>query len=177
MTITELAIKRPTLVVVVFSVLGILGIYGFAQLNYELLPKLTAPVVTIQTIYPGASPYEVLNNVTKPIEDAITGMELIDNITSRSQEGFSLILVQLQMSADVDKSLQDVQRRINQIQDLLPKDARKPVVSKLAFDEIPVIRANVYSKLPPKEMYQFVKDNIQPLISKLEGVGIVQLLG
>lgn len=177
MTITELAIKRPTLVVVVFSVLGILGIYGFAQLNYELLPKLTAPVVTIQTIYPGASPYEVLNNVTKPIEDAITGMELIDNITSRSQEGFSLILVQLQMSADVDKSLQDVQRRINQIQDLLPKDARKPVVSKLAIDEIPVIRANVYSKLPPKEMYQFVKDNIQPLISKLEGVGIVQLLG
>ncbi|MGB9851923.1 MAG: efflux RND transporter permease subunit [Candidatus Kapaibacteriota bacterium] len=177
MTITELAIKRPTLVVVVFSVLGILGIYGFAQLNYELLPKLTAPVVTIQTIYPGASPYEVQNNVTKPIEDAITGMELIDEIRSVSREGVSFIFVQLQMSADVDKSLQDVQRRVNQIQDLLPNEARKPVISKLAFDEIPVIRANVSSNLPPKELYQFVKDNIQPLLSKLEGVGLVQLLG
>lgn len=177
MTITELAIKRPTLVVVVFSVLGILGIYGFAQLNYELMPKLTAPVITIQTIYPGASPYEVQNNVTKPIEDAITGMELISTIRSTSREGVSFIFVELEMSADVDKSLQDAQRRINQIQDLLPKEARKPVLSKIAFDEVPVLRVNVYSKLQPKEMYQFVKDNIQPLISKLEGVGIVQILG
>ncbi|MFN3780981.1 MAG: efflux RND transporter permease subunit, partial [Candidatus Kapaibacteriota bacterium] len=127
MTITELAIKRPTLVVVVFSVLGILGIYGFAQLNYELLPRLTAPVVTIQTIYPGASPYEVQNNVTKPIEDAITGTELISNIRSISREGVSFVFVELEMSANVDKSLQDIQRRVNQIQDLLPKEARKPV--------------------------------------------------
>lgn len=177
MSITELSIKRPTLVVVVFSVLGILGIYGFAQLNYELMPKLTAPVITIQTIYPGASPYEVQNNVTKPIEDAITGMELISTIRSTSREGVSFIFVELEMSADVEKSLQDAQRRINQIQDLLPKEARKPVLSKIAFDEVPVLRVNVYSKLQPKEMYQFVKDNIQPLISKLEGVGIVQILG
>lgn len=177
MTITELAIKRPTLVVVVFSILGILGIYGFAQLNYELLPKLTAPVVTVQTIYPGASPYEVMNNVTKPLEDAITGMELLSNIRSTSREGVSFIFIELEMTADVDKSLQDVQRRINQISDLLPKDARKPVVSKLAFDEVPVLRVNVYSKLQSKALYQFVKDNIQPLISKIEGVGLVQLLG
>jgi len=177
MTITELAIKRPTLVVVVFSVLGILGIYGFAQLNYELMPKLTAPVVTIQTVYPGASPYEVQNNVTKVLEDAITGTELISNIRSTSREGISFIFVELEMSANVDKSLQDIQRRVNQVQDRLPKEAKVPVVSKIAFDEIPVIRANVYSKLSPKELYQFTKDNIQPLISKLEGVGIVQILG
>jgi HAE1 family hydrophobic/amphiphilic exporter-1 len=177
MTVTELAIKRPTLVVVFFSVLGILGIYGFAQLNYELLPKLTAPVVTVQTIYPGASPYEVMNNVTKPLEDAITGMEGISNIRSTSREGVSFIFVELEMNVDVDKSLQDVQRRINQVSDFLPKEARKPVVSKLAFDEVPVLRANVYSKLQSKALYQFVKDNIQPLISKLEGVGLVQLLG
>lgn len=177
MTITELAIKRPTLVVVVFSILGILGIYGFAQLNYELLPKLTAPVITIQTIYPGASPYEVMNNLTKPLEDAITGMELVSNIRSISREGVSFIFVELDMSADVDKSLQDAQRRINQISDLLPKEARKPVISKLSFDEIPVLRINVYSKLQSKALYQFVKDNIVPLISKIEGVGLVQLLG
>ncbi len=177
MSITELAIKRPTLVVVVFSVLGILGIYGFAQLNYELLPRLTAPVVTIQTIYPGASPYEVQNNVTKPIEDAITGTELISNIRSISREGLSFVFVELEMSADVDKSLQDIQRRVNQIQDLLPREARKPVISKIAFDEVPVLRVNVYSLLPARELKQFVDNNILPLISKLKGVGLVQVLG
>ena len=65
MTITELSIKRPTLVVVVFTVIAVLGIFGYLQLNYELLPKMSIPVVVVQTIYPGASPYEVENNVSK----------------------------------------------------------------------------------------------------------------
>jgi len=59
MTITELSIKRPTLVVVIFAVIAVLGIFSYFQLNYELLPKMSIPVVVVQTIYPGASPYEV----------------------------------------------------------------------------------------------------------------------
>ncbi|MFM7339670.1 MAG: efflux RND transporter permease subunit, partial [Bacteroidota bacterium] len=58
MTITELSIKRPTLVVVLFTVLGVLGLFGYSQLKYELLPKISPPVVVITTIYPGASPQE-----------------------------------------------------------------------------------------------------------------------
>ncbi|MGQ9818419.1 MAG: efflux RND transporter permease subunit [Candidatus Kapaibacteriales bacterium] len=177
MTITEIAIKRPTLVVVIFSVLGVLGIFGFQQLNYELIPKMTAPVLTITTIYPGAGPNEVLNSVTKPIEDAITGMELISTIRSSSREGMSMLFVELEMTADVDKSLQDAQRRINQIQDLLPQTAKKPVISKIAFDEIPVLRMSVYSNLQSTELSQFVTDNIIPRLSKIKGVGLVQTLG
>lgn len=177
MTITEIAIKRPTLIVVIFSVLGVLGIIGFQQLSYELMPKMTAPVLTITTIYPGAAPFEVLNSVTKPIEDAITGMELISTIRSTSREGMSMIFVELDMSADVDKSLQDAQRRINQIQDILPQTAKKPIISKIAFDEIPVIRMSVYSKLQSKVLSQFVNDNVIPRLAKLEGIGLIQSLG
>ncbi len=177
MTITELAIKRPTLVVVVFSVLALLGIFGFNQLNYELMPKMTAPVITISTVYPGAAPYEVMNSVTKPIEDAITGMELISTIRSQSTEGISFVFVELDMSADVDKSLQDAQRRINQIRDLLPQNVRDPVISKISFEEVPVLRLTATSKLQSKEFYQFVNDNVLPRISKLPGVGLVQILG
>jgi len=67
MTITELAIKRPTIIVVIFSALIVLGLYSYTQLNYELLPKITPPVITVATIYPGASPNEVESSVTKPI--------------------------------------------------------------------------------------------------------------
>ena len=87
MTITELSIKRPSLIVVIFTVMGVLGVYSYSLLNYELLPKFSAPVITISTIYPGASPYEVENNVTKPIEDAISGIDKIDAIRSTSFEG------------------------------------------------------------------------------------------
>ena len=102
MTITELSIKRPTLVVVVFSALILLGLYSYTQLNYELLPKITPPVITIMTVYPGASPNEVETSVTKPIEDAISTIDQVDNVTSTSSEGVSFVVIQFLQSADVD---------------------------------------------------------------------------
>ena len=90
MTITELSIKRPTLVVVVFTVLGVLGIFSYTQLKYELLPKITPPYVTITTIYPGASPAEVETSVTKIIEDAVSGIDRVANVYATSSEGSRL---------------------------------------------------------------------------------------
>ena len=177
MTITELSIKRPTIVVVIFSVLSVLGIYGYLQLNYDLLPNLTAPVITIQTVYPGGSPNSVENSVTKVIEDAITGIEKISAIRSTSSEGFSLVVVEFDMDADIDKSLQEAQRKINQILNKLPSTAKQPVISKISFDEIPVLRLTLNSNLDEKEFTQFIKDKIQPRFTKLKGVGLVSLIG
>ena len=171
MTITELSIKRPTLVVVVFSALILLGIFSYTQLNYELLPKITPPVITISTVYPGASPSEVETSVTKPIEDAISSIDQIDNVTSTSSEGISFVVIQFQQSADVDIQLQEAQRKINQIINTLPSDVKTPVLSKFALDELPVLRMGVTSNMPPKQFYQFVVDRIQPRISKIAGVG------
>lgn len=177
MTITELSIKRPTLVVVIFSVLAVLGIYGYMQLNYDLLPKLTAPVLTIQTVYPGGSPNSVENNVTKVIEDAVVGLEKIDEIRSTSSEGFSFVVIQFQMDADIDKSLQEAQRKINQIVNKLPSGAKQPVISKISFDELPVLRLTATSNMDAKEFNQFIIDKIQPRLTKIKGVGLVSLLG
>lgn len=177
MTITELSIKRPTLVVVVFAFLGVLGIFGFMQLKYELMPKMTVPIITITTIYPGGSPYEVETSVTKVIEDAISGIEKVTGIRSSSFEGRSMVIVELDMSANIDLSLQDAQRKVNEVSDKLPLTARKPIISKIAFDEIPVLRMAVRSTLESREFYQFVKDRVQPRLSQIEGVGAVTLLG
>ena len=86
MNITKLSIQRSTIVVVIFTVLTLLGVTSYLSLNYELLPKFSPPVMTITTLYPGASPYEVENSVTKEIEDAISSLENIDAIKSTSQE-------------------------------------------------------------------------------------------
>ena len=84
MTLTELAIKRPTLIVVLFTVLAILGLFSYGQLQYELLPKMTPPVVTVSIRYPGASPSEVETSLTKPVEEAVSAIEKIASITSTS---------------------------------------------------------------------------------------------
>ena len=78
MTLTELSIKRPTLIVVIFSTLAVVGLFSYSQLKYELLPKITPPWITITAVYPGASPNEVETSVTKVIEDGIgSGVESV----------------------------------------------------------------------------------------------------
>ncbi len=177
MTITELSIKRPTLVVVVFSVLAVLGLFSYYELNYELLPKMSIPVVTITTVYPGASPYEVENNVTKLIEDAVSGIDKIDDVRSSSMEGFSLVIIEFKQDANIDFVVQDASRKVNAIVANLPTDAKQPTVSKIAFDEIPVLRMGVTSKMDSREFYQFMIDRVQPRISKIAGVAQVSLSG
>ncbi len=177
MTITELSIKRPTLIVVIFAALGVLGLYSLTQLNYELLPKITPPVITIATVYPGASPYEVETSVTKPIEDAISTLDEIDNVNSTSSEGVSFVLIQFLQSADVDVALQNAQRKVNEILATLPADVKTPTLSKFALDEIPVLRMGVRSSLPATQFYQFIKDRIQPRLAKIPGVGQITLVG
>ncbi|MCE1164898.1 MAG: efflux RND transporter permease subunit, partial [Bacteroidetes bacterium] len=177
MTITELSIKRPTLVVVLFAFLGVLGIFGYNQLKYELLPKMTPPVITITTIYPGGSPNEVETSITKYVEDAISGLDKISDIRSTSYEGRSMVVVEFEQSVDVDLALQDATRKVNEVLDKLPTTAHKPIISKIAFDEIPVLRMSVKSNMKTKEFYQFITDRVQPRIAKIGGVGQVVLLG
>jgi len=177
MTLTELAIKRPSLIVVIFSALTVLGLFGYFQLNYELLPKISSPVITITTPYPGASPTEVESEVTKPIEDAVYGLDRISSVRSTSSEGVSLVIVELEQSANIDFSLQDAQRKVNQIVSTLPKDVKAPIISKIALDEIPILRMGVTSTLPTREFYQFLKDHVQPRISRVAGVGQVTMVG
>jgi HAE1 family hydrophobic/amphiphilic exporter-1 len=177
MSITEIAIKRPTLIVVIFAVLGFLGIVSYQQLNYELLPKFSQPIVSISTVYPGASPSEVENSVTKKIEDAISSMENIESVRSTSQEGFSFVMVEIKQSADVNQALQDAQRKVNAAQSLLPKESKAPVLGKFAIDELPIIRMGVSSDLPATEFYQLMKKRIQPSLAKIPGVAQITLIG
>jgi HAE1 family hydrophobic/amphiphilic exporter-1 len=177
MTITELSIKRPTLVVVVFSFLAVLGVFGFMQLKYELLPKMTPPIVTITTIYPGGSPNEVETSITKVVEDAISGLDKVSAVRSSSYEGRSMVMIEFDQAANIDLAVQDAQRKVNEITDKLPATSKKPIISKIAFDELPVLKMAVRSKLKTTEFYQFIKDKIQPRLSRIEGVGQVFLLG
>ncbi len=177
MTITELSIKRPSLIMVIFIALLTVGLFSFFKLKYELLPKFSPPVLTITTIYPGASPSEVETNVTKIIEDAVSGMDNVDNVISTSMEGVSFITIQLLQSANTDFALQDAQRKIGEVDIKLPTSAKTPTVSKISLDEIPVLRMGVGANIDSRQLYQFTKDKILPFLSRIPGVGQISLTG
>lgn len=177
MKITEISIKRPSLILVLFIVLTFLGITSYTKLSYELLPKFSAPVVTITTVYPGASPNEVENTVTKELEDAVSSMEKVDKITSTSYEGLSVITVQLLTEANVDIALQDAQRKVNSTLSTLPEDVKTPALGKFSIDDMPIMRLGVSGKVSGTELYDLVKQRIQPNLSKIPGVAQVSLIG
>ncbi len=177
MSITEISIKRPSLIIVAFTVLTILGLISYSKLSYELIPKFSAPIVFITTVYPGASPAEVENNLTKPLEDAISGLEKLSGIRSTSFEGLSLITAEFKQDAKIDILLQEAQRKINAAQASLPADAKAPVLSKFASDEFPIMSIAGNADLPPAKLFDLMKQRIKPAISSVEGVGQVTLVG
>jgi HAE1 family hydrophobic/amphiphilic exporter-1 len=177
MTITELAIKRSTLVVIVFTALSLLGIFCYRMLNYELIPKIDVPVVLVTTSYPGASADEVESSVTKKLEDALSALENVKNMSSSSQEGFSSITMELVTGTNTDIALQDAQRKVNAVLYLLPTGAKTPSLLKFSTDEIPVLKLSVHAKMASTKLYQITKDQIKPRLSKINGVAQVTLLG
>jgi hydrophobic/amphiphilic exporter-1 (mainly G- bacteria), HAE1 family len=177
MSLTELSIKRPSLIVVIFAVLTFLGVVSYFALNYELFPKYSQPVIVIVTPYPGASPNEVENSVTKKIEDAISSLEDIDNIQSTSAEGNSVIVIIFKNSANMTKLLEDATRKVRNVEYLLPKDVLVPIISNFSMDDIPIMRLGVTAGIPPTEVYDLVKNKIKPMISTINGVAQVDLVG
>lgn len=175
--LTELAVNRPLLITVIFTVLVLFGVISYNNLNYNLLPKFDAPVVSILTTYRGASADEIENTVTKNIEDAISTLEGIDKITSSSMEGASMVIVQLLNGIDVDKAQNDAQRKVNQIRALLPRDVDDPMVNKFSSDDIPVIRMGVTANTDDKTLYDIIDLQVKPLLASLPGVGEVGLIG
>ncbi len=177
MSITEISIKRPALIIVIFTVLGILGTISYSKLNYNLLPKFDAPVLTIITTYPGAAAGEVETSVTKKLEDAVSSLENLDKLQSVSQEGVSMVTVLLRQDANVDQALQDAQRKINAIMAELPDDVDTPVINKFSSDDIPVLQLGVNGDVKPTMFFKLVEDRILPLLTKVEGVGQITMVG
>ncbi|HEX7845276.1 MAG TPA: efflux RND transporter permease subunit, partial [Chitinophagaceae bacterium] len=177
MSLTELSIKRPTLIVVIFAVLGLLGIGSYFSIGYELLPKMSKQVITISTNYPGAAPTEVENSVTKKIEDAVSSLEKLDNIKSQSFEGMSKVIVEFKASADINQVMQDAQRKVDGIASDLPDDAKEPEISKFSVDDAPIMKMSVTANKENRELYEVVKQRIVPIMSKLSGVANVGMMG
>ncbi|HRN56781.1 MAG TPA: efflux RND transporter permease subunit, partial [Agriterribacter sp.] len=156
MKIAEISIKRPTLVIVLFVVLILGGLLSYSSLNYELLPKFSPGVVTVTTVYPGASPGEVENTVSKKIEDAVSSMENIRKLETKSFESLSLVTITLNSGTDVDLSLNDAQRKVNAILSDLPDDADPPSLNKFSVDDLPVMTLSATGKINEADFYDLI---------------------
>ena len=177
MKISEISIKRPIYVIVLFSVLSILGYIGYRNLSAELMPKFTPPVINVQIIYPGASPTEVENSVTRKVEDALSSMEGIDKIQSYSYESLSMLFVTFRYGTDIDKSIADAQNYIDAKRSQLPVSVLSPVISKVTVDDKAIIILSATSTLEATQFFDLMEKRILPRLSGIKGVSKGILIG
>ncbi|MEN5434037.1 efflux RND transporter permease subunit [Sphingobacterium faecium] len=177
MKISEISIKRPSIIIVIFLLLTLGGIGSYLNLGYELVPKFDVNVITVQTVYPGAAPSEVETSVSKVIEDAVSSLENVKKIETKSMESVSVVMITLNTGADVNFLLTDAQRKINAVINDLPEDAETPSLSKFSLDDVAIMNLSVTSSLSEKELYDLLDQKIQPVFARILGVAKVDLTG
>jgi len=177
MKFIETILKRPSMIIVLFAILFIGGLASYNQLSYVLLPEFSVPTITITTLYPGAAPTEVEAEVSKKIEDAVSGLDNIEDVTSKSMESASLVIVQFKAGTDIDKALEDAQRDVNNMLSDLPDDAETPSLSKISPSDQPIMQLLATSSLPNEVFYQQVEDKYLPMLQQIEGVAEITMTG
>jgi HAE1 family hydrophobic/amphiphilic exporter-1 len=178
MTLTELSIKRPSFIIVIFTILIGGGLISYNQLSYQLLPDFAAPLFTVTTTYPGASPSTVESQVSKPLEDALSGLSDVSDITSFSFDNASIVLVEFKPSADIDKAIEEGQRKIQNIQSTLPEGTNTPSIAKIEPNASPVLQVSATAEnIEDKEFMQLMENRLLPLIKQAKGVAEVQVIG
>jgi HAE1 family hydrophobic/amphiphilic exporter-1 len=177
MSVTELSIKRPLLITVIFFTLILFGFISYKSLNYNLLPKFEANVLSVSTTYRGASADEIQSTITRPIEDAVSSIEGVDHINSSSMQGVSSVVIQLKSGISTVTAQLDAERRINKMKATLPDDADDPVVNRFNSEELPVLRLSASANISVTKLYDLVDQQIKPILSNVNGVGSVNLIG
>ncbi|MGA2296659.1 MAG: efflux RND transporter permease subunit [FCB group bacterium] len=177
MKLTEIAIKRPAFMSMIFIALVVIGLFCYFNMGVDLLPKMDWPMVFVSTIYPGAGPKEIETQVSKPMEEALSSINGIKNLRTYSSENVSFAWIEFNMSADVNIALNDVERKVNEMRINLPKDCKQPEVSKADINALPILRLSITSNMNPKSFFQFVKDNVKPRLEQVEGVATIVIVG
>jgi len=176
--LSETSIRRPVLAWVLNLVVLLLGIICYQRLPVRLIPNVDVPVVTVATSYPGANAQVIESQITKPIEDALSGIEGIDFIQSVSRAESSQVTVSFKLNRDPDAAASDVRDRVAQARGALPEEANEPIVQKQEADAQPIIYLAFSSDRHSLiEIADFANRIVKDRVQNLPGVAQAQVYG
>ncbi len=176
--LTSLSLRNRNTVYVLALVIAVFGVISYKQLPKELFPDVAVPYVMVQTTYPGNSPLDIENLVTRPLEKEIEGISGIKEINSTSAQDASMIFIEFQFDVDINRGMQDIKDAVDQAKSELPNDLpADPSVMDIDFSEFPFININLsgdYSIDELKEFGEILEDRLEPIseISKVQIQGL-----
>lgn len=180
MWLSDLSIKRPVFITMIFTALLVVGLIAYSRMGVDLFPDVSFPFVAVQTAYPGAGPEDVETQISKPIEEAVGSLSGVKTVSSTSSEGVSLVLIEFQIETNTSRAVSDVQERVNALKATLPKDVIDPVVLRFDPNTLPIMTLGVADKsgaMAPDKLRKLVDDKIRPRIERVPGVAGVDVSG
>ncbi|HEY3500141.1 MAG TPA: efflux RND transporter permease subunit [Polyangiaceae bacterium] len=177
MTLSSVAIKRPVFTVMVTVAMLVLGLVGFQRLGSDLFPDVSFPAVVVTVPYPGASPAEVETLVSKPLEDAVIGINGIDRVRSYSREGSALVFVMFNLGVDVTEAATEVRERVSQVRYKLPTETKEPLISRFDVTASPVLTYTIRGPGSLAELRDYTDDVVRPALEQVDGVAAVDIKG
>jgi CzcA family heavy metal efflux pump len=174
--LVETSVRRPVGVFMIVLSIVALGFVSLRNLTIDLYPDIDLPIAVVSTSYEGAAPEEVEKLVSRPIEGAVSTIEGIETVQSRSQAGASLVVLLFNTDSDIDSVLLEVRERVDQVRGMLPDAAGEPNVLRFDPQQIPVLWVGLTGE-NEAELQRIAENQIIPHLEKQEGVGSVSITG
>lgn len=178
MFISDVAIKQPVLTVVSILALVVFGVAALTQLDTDEFPDVQAPIVAISIPYPGASPDTVEREVIDPLEEVISGISGVDQITSSSLDSFATLVVQFVFEKDLQQATQEIRDEISGVRNELPPEMEEPILTRFDPADLPIMSLTLTSQgLTSAELTRLVDPGITRQFRGLPGVAQVNVVG
>lgn len=176
--LSKFSVKKPYTVVVGIVLIIVLGVVSFTKMTVDLLPSMNLPYAIVMTTYPGASPEQIEEVVTKPVEQTMATVSNIKNIMSMSSENASTVMLEFEQTANMDSATIEMRESLDQIKGFWPDEVTNPMIIKLNPDMMPVLVAAVSADAESgTKVSKTIEDEVIPEIESVEGVASVSAVG
>ena len=178
MSLSDICIRRPVFATVLSLIIVLLGLLAYQRLAVREYPNIDVPIVTVNVMYPGASPEIMESQVAQPVEDVLSGIEGLDFVSSISRSENTQITAQFRLGTDSDEAANDVRDRLGRVRSLLPDEIDEPMVQKVEADAQPVIWLAFYSeRFSAMEITDLIERVVQDRLQTIPGVSEVLIRG
>ena len=179
MSITNTVVRRPTTIIVLFTLLTALALVVYPSLSVELFPEMSLPMVVVFSNYKGASPETVEESITKNIESAVSNVGGIKSINSTSSEGYSMVMIQFNYGTNLDKASQSINDNLKLYSDIFPADATSPTIFKLNTNMMPVMNIAVIGSKgqDANALRKIAQDTVKKKLERVKGVSSTTING
>jgi HAE1 family hydrophobic/amphiphilic exporter-1 len=175
--LAAICIERPVFATVLILALVVVGMFCYLNLGVDRFPKVDFPMVTVTTRLVGAAPEEMETEITDKIEEAVNTISGIDQLTSTSAEGVSLVMIQFDLEKNGDVAAQEVRDKVNAVLALMPKEADPPIIEKLDADSAPVLSVALSGPAAARDITEFADKTLKRQIESISGVGQARVIG